>query len=84
MYVVVAAVVAGLLGGIYGLVPALGQPVFEITASLTYLLFAGGNRTPLLAHHDDYSNRPWGLTESGAHPLNAAAGRKKRTIAAIA
>jgi hypothetical protein len=32
---------AGLLGGIYGLVPALGQPVFEITASLTYLLFAG-------------------------------------------
>jgi len=41
MYVVVPAVIAGVLGGIYWLVPALGHPMFDIIISLAYLLFAG-------------------------------------------
>jgi hypothetical protein len=41
MYVVLPAVIAGVLGGIYWLVPALGRPVFDIIISLSYLLFAG-------------------------------------------
>jgi hypothetical protein len=40
-YVVVPAVIAAVLGGIYWLVPGLGRPVIDIIISLAELLFAG-------------------------------------------